>query len=64
MGKNLYLVLVCEHPSVSVGGSIASPVLPSGIKGYAPIYTSKKAAKKDWPKREIKELSEIKTKTQ
>jgi hypothetical protein len=51
---------VCETPGVTIFGVKTKPKLPSEIKGYAPIYTSKKSAKKDWPRREIRTLSEIK----
>ena len=60
MAKNLYLVLVCERPGVKIDKIELKPSLPAGVKGYAPIYTNKRQAKKDWPRREIRTLAEIK----
>jgi len=57
--SEMYLVLVCDHVRVSVSGQSIKPLLPDGIAGYAPIYTDKKMAMKDWPNREIMTLEKV-----
>ena len=59
MKQNLYLVLVCEHPFVTVEKTQFVPALPDGVAGYAPIYISIRKALKEWPGKEIKTIRPV-----
>jgi len=57
--KKLYLVMVMQTPGIMYGPIEIKPRLPEDIASYLPVYTNKKAAKKDWPNNEIRAIQII-----
>lgn len=54
--KKFYIVMAITTPTISVNGKDIKPSLHDDIAGYAPIYKTKREAKKDWPRMKIKTL--------